>query len=144
VDSLLSEIEATLPSALADGNTTITFVGRLVRERPDRLDEAAREGLDALCRKVDIVRQVRVAYDESWKKAADMTPLPLEHWPALVAALLLAADRSTREPDGKGKALKLINTAFNAITLYRDRAKDPEPPFLAALEDWAARSLDDR
>lgn len=144
MDSLLSAIEATLPSAAASGHATVHFLGRLVRERPDRLDEAAREGLDALCRKVDIVRQVRFAYDESWKKATDKTPLPLEHWPALVAALLLAADRSKQEPDGKGKALKLINAAFNAIALYRDRAKEPEPPFLAPLKDWAARSLDDR
>ncbi len=144
MDSLLSEIEATLPTALANGNKTVTFVGRLVRERPDQLDEATREGLDALCRKVDIVRQVWVAYDASWKKATDKTPLPLEHWPALVAALLLAADRCKQESDGKGQSLKLINAAFNAITLYQDRAKDPEPPFLVALKDWAARSLADR
>ena len=144
MDSLLSEIEETLPHAVANGNSTVYFASRLVRERPDRLDVEAREGLDALCRKIDIVRQVRVAYDASWKKATDKTPLPLEHWPALVAALLLAADRCKREPDGKGQNLKLINAAFNAIALYRDRAKDAEPPFLVPLKDWAARALEDR
>ena len=138
-----AEIEATLPAHAdwpARGNVTVELAACVLRKQT--LDEPTRDALEALCRKVDILKKVRVAYDDAWKKATQPEALPASDWPALIAGLLHAAGlERSNQPDGRGRALKLVNTAFNALDLYRERAGGSEAKLMSPLRGWAESSL---
>jgi hypothetical protein len=143
MDALLASLDARLPAGSdwpARGNVTMDLVAHLLRRRPRCLDGPLRAGLDALCRKVDVLREVRVAYDERWEKATDRRPLPPEDWPGLAAALLSAAELSRAAgAEERGRSLKLLNSAHNAIDLCAQRGSPS--PWLDPLRERASRAL---
>ena len=100
------------------GNMTADVLRTALGTEP--VDAPTIRALEILCRKVDVWKRVWVAYDDSWKKAREKEPLPLSQWPALVAAVLHAASAmNAAAPAERGLRIKLVNSAFNALDLYR-------------------------
>ncbi len=65
-----------------------------------------------LCRKIDIAKKLYANYDSDWNKPASNEPLAQEMFPVLCTILLIASCS-----EEKGRALKLVNSCFNAIGL---------------------------
>ncbi len=75
--------------------------------------------LERLSRKVDIVGTVWLSYDANWDKPAAKTPIPSVVWPALVLGFLYGACAlKIVDATAAGKALRLVNSAMNALDKY--------------------------
>lgn len=143
MNDVLAVIEAALPADAdwpARGNVTVELAACVLRKQA--MDQPTTVALEALCRKVDVLQKVRVAYDDAWKKATKPEVLPANDWPALIAGLLHAAGlERSNQPDGRGRALKLINTAFNALDLCRNGTGRSEAKLMSQLRGWAESLL---
>lgn len=122
-------------------NVTSDFLRHFGIKRNGSLSDAERTALDRLGRKVDIAKRVCSAYDGSWEKPVDSNPLPPPFRPALVAAFIDAASRQdVSTEDGLGAALKLVNSALNALDLFGEEGLGS---WLAPLTAAAVAVLDD-
>jgi hypothetical protein len=106
---------------------TLDFVLRLVDRVPGPFSEDEERAIVALARKIDLTGNIYAAYDEDWRKAVRKTSIKLEGWPLLIGVLLYQAERSTE----KGKALKCLNNAFNALDAYRKQGGKDHAGLLA-------------
>ena len=120
---LMCELRSALPVCDAwpeSGNQTIGLLAHLTSDHHGPLLPPEQKALDCLCRKIDVLGQVRIAYDADWRMALDKRPLPLGAWPVLILSLLaFGAALDDGAGDGRGLALKWTNSAFNAMDLYR-------------------------
>jgi hypothetical protein len=124
MDDLMSSLGSRLPDADAwpeAGNHTIGLLARLSALGHGPLPDSEHKALDCLCRKIDVLGRVRIAYDGDWRMALDKRPLPLEAWPVLILSLLMfAGPLDDGSGDGRGIALKWTNAAFNGLELFDD------------------------
>ena len=115
--SLLAVKQVDLPVKMDDEEiVTLAFLRNFSMTPAPSPDSPALQVLERLCRKVDIAKKVCRSYGLDWVKPVDRTPMEDEGWPLLVVALLRQA-RSFNRTYGHeaGIALKLVNTAFNAL-----------------------------
>ena len=145
MDDLMSTLVSRLPVADAwpeAGNHTIGLLAHLTSRRHGSLPASEHKALDCLCRKIDVLGRVRIAYDGDWRMALDKRPLPLDAWPVLILSLLVfagAPDDGTG--DGRGCALKWTNSAFNALELYRGLGGGEALQALCGIADERLREL---
>jgi len=123
MDGLMCKLRAALPRSdpwPGTGNHTIGLLAHLTSRHHGPLLVSEQKALDCLCRKIDVLGQVRIAYDVDWGMALDKRALPLGAWPVLILCLLaFSAAVDDGSGDGRGVALKWTNSAFNGIDLYR-------------------------
>jgi hypothetical protein len=100
---------------------TGAFIVGLLQAWPGPVGEMGRRGLEELCRKLAVTNQVKTAYDATWRQATEREDLPPTYWPALIAVLLSSfADAEDHEEYSKGRALKRLNGAYQALDLARE------------------------
>lgn len=99
-------------------------------------DGAPRAELDALCRQIDVRRQVAAAYDPGWTRREPETTVDASTMAGVVAVLLRAAAADPLGADGW--SLKAVNSALKALELVDVGAVGP------ALRGWAVELLDAR
>lgn len=117
-----------LESALdEDAIDTGVFIAVRLRDWDKALTEADRQGLDALCRKLSVTKQVKKVYERKWGRPLSQDQLDVRFWPALIAVLLL---RSPSEPHSFGNRdgfdLKRINAACEALDIAEEILEDRE------------------
>lgn len=96
------------------------FAQSLLQNAPSPLGPADEAGVDALCRKIDVVKKVIRSYDGDWKKPIDGTALDGSEIEVLISMFLFAAAADAK-PD---KKFKYLNSAFNALDLAAVTNKD--------------------
>ena len=106
----------------SDGNRIIAFLAHQlacpIDARPTAEEKRA---LDAICRKVDIAKKLLDHYDGKWK-APVSDALINEHAWRLTALLFIHVSQFylSEGANGRGQALKYLNTAFNAASFTPD------------------------
>ena len=121
---LLAELLTKLPNIQehsGEGVYVPEFVSALARKWPAPLDPQDEKGLEALSRKVDIVKKAWTAYDAEWGKPTVLEPLTPPFFLLLIAVEIAYSVPILNSPaDAKGTCLKRINTALNALDLSED------------------------
>lgn len=115
------------------------FITRLAQSWPRPLSVSDRDGMEALCRKLSVTKQVKAAYDATWRRAVTQEEITPAHWSALIA-LLLAQFQALGETEeyARGTALKRLNAAFAAIDIAGGL---PNVPHLPELAWWVEARL---
>lgn len=121
---LLAELITKLPDIQGysgNGVHVPEFVSALARKWPAPLDLQDEKGLEALSRKIDILKKVWTIYDAEWGKPIVREPLTTPYF-LLLIAVEIAYSVPTQYPlvDAKGIRLRRINTALNALDLSKD------------------------
>ena len=135
VIDLLEELLANLPNNqehIGGGINVPGFISDLARKWPAPLDPQDEKGLDALSRKVDISKKVWRAYDADWRKPSVHETLSPPFLTLLIAILIVYSMPGENSPMEKGKGLKRINTALNALDLCEENSIQGEREKLAA------------
>ena len=118
---------------------TGAFLATLARSWPHPLNDTGRRGLDALCRKLAVTKQMKRSYDPSWKRALSQEQLEAPYWAALMAVLLAPFQPGSEKPEQHlGDGLKRINAAFEAIDIAQAL---PGVLHLDQLASWAEARL---
>lgn len=142
--TLINNILDGLPADTASGNgerRTLGFVRSLLENPPSHLGPEEEAAVEALARKIDVVKKVVRSYDNDWKKPIDGTALDDQEMKALVLMFLFAAGTANREDrDSAGRRLKWLNSGFNAIDLMPTSGKRDSR--LAALRNILGSQLE--
>lgn len=134
---ILEPLKASTSRWPFDGNRTMAFLAhQLARPIDAPPSNEEKRALDALCRKIDIVKKLMKHYDEDWKTPYSDDLAPDQAW-ALTAALFIHVSQFyLNDGEGRtGQALKYLNTAFNAINLVDEHKQ--------VLGDLAQKRLDE-
>ena len=116
--SLIDEISNHLAageSSNFEGNGTEAAINNVLNNKLDRLESADIAFLDIMTRKIDIAGRVWARYDADWKSPIDRDAVSADA--VLGIALCLSLGELPPGEDNKGRALKWINAAFNAVRL---------------------------
>jgi len=132
VASWLRETAARLPPARSATGAFATeaFIARAAASG-GTVDDRGAATLDALCKKVEVVRRVCIAYAADLAGVVDRSPVTGDHAMAL-CGVYLAAAAARRDP-------KLLNTAMKMLD---GCLKEPSPEAPSCLRQWAGRLLD--
>jgi len=118
------------PRDVAGAFATEAFIARTAASGGTVDDEGAAT-LDALCKKVEVVRRVCVAYSADLARVVDRSPVTGDH-ATVLCGVYLAAAAARRDP-------KLLNTAMKMLD---GCLKEPSPEAPSCLRQWAGRMLD--
>lgn len=147
VIDLLGELLANLPNNqehIGGGINVSGFISDLARKWPAPLDPPDEKGLEALSRKVDISKKVWRAYDADWRKPSVHETLSPSFLTLLTAILIVYSMPNDNSPMDKGKGLKRVNTALNALDLCQDNSFIYEREKLAACANSLIEAILDQ
>jgi len=100
-----------------DGNNTVDYLKSLLFIGALHKSPKNDTAISALCRKIDIAKQVWVVYDGEWNKPLVKSPISEIVWGALALVMYWKADSiPISTGDQRGNALKYLNSAFSAIS----------------------------
>lgn len=118
--SVIKEVSNYLSSVHAssyDGKVPETIIKNLLTEKLGNLDESDIFCLDILTRKIDIARRVSKEYSLDWKSLINNAPVSCDV--LLGIALCLTLAEFPPDEDNRGRNLKWLNAAFNAVHLAK-------------------------
>ena len=121
MDGFLAKLPDTMENA-GEGIYVPKFVSVLARKWPAPLDPQDEKGLEALSRKMDIARKIWTAYDAGWEKPSVCESLAPPFFMLLITVVIAYSLPVGNSPESKGKGLKRVNTALNALDLCEDNS----------------------
>lgn len=127
-------------SPLGSGGTirVADFLAHLASKWPADPSDDELTGLNALCRKLSVVKVIRQEYPFDWGRGSTTQSLTPTIQVSLVAILLAYGSRQSSGRDERGMQLKLTNAAFMALDSIEPGLADT-----TYLNDAARRVLND-
>ena len=116
--SLVKEVSHCLTKGQAsshDVNVTEAIIKNLLTNKLGNLEQSDISCLDILTRKIDIARRVSKEYSPDWKYLINNDPVSCDV--LLGIALCLTLVEFPPDEENRGRILKWLNAAFNAVRL---------------------------
>ncbi len=98
-----------------EGNVEL-FIYNSMREEPVVFDKKKIAAINAICRKIDIVKNIYKEYDSEWKLRKSNYKIRKEVWVPLVSLIMLYLIKKTYSKELK---LCLLNSIFNAYEIMK-------------------------
>ncbi len=121
---------------MVEGVNTLQRLTALVEADPGQADVWAE--LAMICRKVDVGRRLLHEYAPDWRQPQTPEPLSEQLWPRVLELweLLIKQARETGQP--AGRRLKLINSGFRMLDLWRACGGEDGPGIARVLSEFRA------